>query len=146
MTNPSEATTYSPLDAWWLADTNTPLTELQAIMEAPSGTEPVVSIEELHAQETPALTAALGEAMEALQTHKPHWYEAMMAVSIMGQSVRTAAKELGTTKSTAHRRDIAARQYLEDYLTGNPIIAQHVTGIAPDGPAWTVDDETGEPF
>lgn len=140
---PSNAFSFDSQTAWWLKSQRPPETAIQALMESAPNSTPSTSIEELHAQRSPTLTDTLKWAMEALHNHNPNWHDAFVAVSLTGMGVREAALNLGTTKSTAHRWDVAAKDYLGALLKSVPIVAQHVAGLAG---AWSVDDETGEPF
>lgn len=113
---------HDPQDFTWLPSMRFPRrqpdTELQAIMEASFGEEPVESIEE-----TAPLREAIAAAVDALPTGERWLFEMLIHCRL---SLRFVARATSIPKTTLARRRDAILADLASTLEHDPIVAERI--------------------
>ena len=115
------ADTHDPDDFQWLSNKSRypqPADEYEALMAAPFGVEPEVSLAEAH-----ELREVLADAIDKLPSGERWLFEALFIARL---SLRFCARVLDIPKTTLARRRDALLAYLRADLENSPLIQERL--------------------
>ena len=115
------ATARNPEDFQWLSNKRRypqPADEYEALMSAPFGVEPEISVQEAH-----ELRELLADAIDTLPPGERWLFEALFIARL---SLRFCARVLDIPKTTLARRRDALLAYLRADLENSPLIQERL--------------------